>query len=79
MTLAVKVWLTLLMLAGVTVGTVVYNGAISPDNWKYQGGGQWVDLGHHAAPGPVIGAGLPILLMMGGGYWIARRFRRKPE
>jgi len=72
-------WLAALVFAGVTVGAVVYNAAISPDNFMYQGGGKWADLGHHAAPGPVIGAGLPVLLMMGGGYWIARRFRRKPD
>ncbi len=77
MTLAVKLWLLLLVVGGVTIGTVVYNGAISPDSWMYIGGGQWQDVGPHAAPGPVIGAGLPVLLLIGGGYWIARRFRRQ--
>ncbi len=80
MTLAVKLWLTLLLIiGGVSVGTVAYNAAVSSDNWVYQGGGHWGDGGPHAAPGPVIGAGLPIVLLIGGGHWVARRFRRKPE
>jgi hypothetical protein len=78
MTLAVRLWLALLVaIGGISVGTVAYNAVISPDNWKYEGGGQWQDIGPHAAPGPVIGAGLPGLLLIGGGYWAARRFRRK--
>jgi len=80
MTSAVKLWLALLVLAGgVSVGTVAYNALVSPDNWMYQGGGHWVDVGPHGAPGPVIGAGLPALLLFGGGYLIVRRSRRKPE
>ena len=31
------------------------------------------------APGPIIGAGLPALLLIGGGYWAVRRFRRKAD
>ena len=80
MTLTVKLWLALLLaVGGISVGTVVYNAAVSPDNWMYLGGAQWKDTGPHAAPGPVIGAGLPVLLLVGGGYWVTRRFRRKPE
>jgi LPXTG-motif cell wall-anchored protein len=30
-----------------------------------------------AAPGPLMGAGLPVLLIGGGVYWLARRRRRK--
>ena len=79
MTLAVKLWLTLLLLAGgVSVGTVAYSALVSPDNWQYQGAGSWKDIGHHAAPGPVIGAGLPAVLLLGAGYRITRRFRRQP-
>ena len=29
----------------------------------------------HGAPGPLIGAGLPVLLVAGG-YWVIRRFRK---
>jgi flagellar biogenesis protein FliO len=31
------------------------------------------------APGPILGAGLPALLLIGGGYWAVRRFRRKAD
>ncbi len=79
MTLAVKLWLALLVaIGGVSVGTIAFNAAISPDNWMYQGGGAWTDIGPHAAPGPVIGAGLPVLLLIAGG-WAARRFRGKAQ
>jgi hypothetical protein len=27
-------------------------------------------------PGPIIGAGLPALAVLGGGYWLIRRLRR---
>jgi hypothetical protein len=30
-----------------------------------------------AAPGPVAGAGLPVLAVVGVGYWAYRRFRRR--
>jgi hypothetical protein len=33
----------------------------------------------HAAPGPIIGAGLPILAIGFGAYWFVGRFRRKPD
>jgi hypothetical protein len=29
--------------------------------------------GAHGAPGPLVGAGLPVLLIGGGIYWIVRR------
>jgi len=34
---------------------------------------------HHRAPGPLLGAGIPALLLIGGGYWAVRRFRRKTD
>jgi LPXTG-motif cell wall-anchored protein len=32
--------------------------------------------GGHGAPGPLMGAGLPVLLIGGGIYWIVRRKKR---
>jgi hypothetical protein len=30
-----------------------------------------------AAPGPLAGAGLPVLVVAGRAYWVVRRLRRK--
>ena len=32
--------------------------------------------GYRGAPGPIIGAGLPLLLIGGGIYWLARRRKK---
>ena len=34
---------------------------------------------YRGAPGPLLGAGLPIILLAGGGYLIVRRLRRKSD
>ena len=31
------------------------------------------------APGPIVGAGLPILAIGFGAYWLTRQFRHKPD
>jgi hypothetical protein len=76
----------LLLLVGVpvTAGTVLYSGIVSPDNWIYQGGftgnpNNYKDGGIHGAPGPVAGAGLPVIAVGYGVYWFLKRRRRKPE
>ena len=33
--------------------------------------------GYHGAPAPIVGAGLPLILPAGGGYWAVRRSRKK--
>jgi MYXO-CTERM domain-containing protein len=43
-----------------------------------QGGNNNNQGGHHGAPGPVAGAGLPVLAVGFGVYWLIRR-RRKPN
>jgi hypothetical protein len=32
--------------------------------------------GSIATPGPALGAGLPALAALGGGYWLIRRYRK---
>jgi hypothetical protein len=76
----------LLLLVGVpvTAGTVLYSGIVSPDSWIYQGGSignpkNYKDGGIHGAPGPIAGAGLPVIAVGYGAYWFLKRRRRKPE
>jgi LPXTG-motif cell wall-anchored protein len=40
-----------------------------------QGGGG----GFKGAPGPLVGAGLPVLLVGGGIYWLVRRKKRQAQ
>ena len=43
-------------------------------NQGNQGGG-----GTHGVPGPLVGAGLPVLAVGYGAYWLVRRYRRKSD
>ena len=78
MSAVLKAVLVAMAVAGASVGTVFYNGLLSPDNWVFQGGkpDNWKDAGYHAAPGPVAGASLPVLAVGFGVYWLARRRRK---
>ena len=49
------------------------NGWSNPNNPHYDGGSV------HGAPGPIAGAGLPILAVGYGAYWLVRRYRRKSD
>jgi hypothetical protein len=51
--------------------TVVISFNIGTDLYIFHGGSNV-----NEAPAPIIGAGLPILVLMGGAYWVARRLRR---
>jgi hypothetical protein len=31
----------------------------------------------HAVPGPLVGAGIPFIVVGYGAYWLVRRYRRK--
>jgi hypothetical protein len=44
-------------------------------HWVYQGGKatNWQNGGVHGAPGPIAGAGLPVLAVGYGVYWLVRR------
>jgi uncharacterized protein YjeT (DUF2065 family) len=64
---------TLFALAGVMVfGTPNLANAMSGDHGRYE------KENHHGAPGPIAGAGLPILAVGYGVYWLIKR-RRKAE
>jgi hypothetical protein len=74
-----KAFLVGLVVTGIaTTGYVYYNGRLSPDNWVYEGGKatNWRDGGVHGAPGPIAGAGLPVLAVGYGIYWRVRRRRK---
>ena len=30
-----------------------------------------------AVPAPIVGAGLPVLAVLGGGYWLVRKLRQR--
>jgi hypothetical protein len=46
----------------------------SPGGNNQSGGGNY-----HGVPGPIAGAGLPIIAVGYGVYWLIRRRRRPPE
>ena len=76
-----KVLLVLLATSGVaTAGYVFNNASLSPFDWIFQGGspGNWKNGGVHGAPGPIVGAGLPLIAVGYGVYWLVKR-RRKAD
>ena len=71
-------WILAILLAAaaaVPVGLIV-SVTILGQTYTYQspGGG-----GYRGAPAPVVGAGLPLIVLAGGGYWAFRRFRKKAD
>jgi hypothetical protein len=76
--MTIKLLLALFLMAvfGATGGYLFYQNSLSPDNRVYQGGRP--DGGVHGAPGPIAGAGLPVLAVGYGVYWLVRR-RRKAQ
>ena len=74
-----KTALILAALAGAPVGYVFYAAVLSSNDWIYQGSNpsNWKNGGVHGAPGPIAGAGLPVI-GIAFGAWLYRRYRRKP-
>jgi len=82
MSLALKAFLiSLAVITGVPAGYVAYQSFFSPTSWIYLGSSpaNWKDGGVHGAPGPIAGAGLPVIAIGYGAFWLFRRYRRKPE
>jgi hypothetical protein len=64
-----KVVLILLVTSGfATASYVLYNGSVQ--------GGAPKHGGVHGAPGPIVGAGLPLVAVAYGVYWLVKRRRR---
>jgi hypothetical protein len=50
--------------------------ALAKNDKGNQGNGNGNGRNVHGAPGPLMGAGLPVLLVGGGIYWVVRRRQR---
>ena len=75
MSLKLGIALLIAALFGAPVGYGVYHASSS---WNSRDGGPHGGT-VHGAPGPIAGAGLPILAVGYGAYWFVRRYRRKSD
>jgi hypothetical protein len=74
--LALAGFTTLAVVAGFFLAAILSQ--IDPGSSNIgQGPGPVENRGPQGAPGPLVGAGLPVLAIAGGGYWLVRRYRRK--
>jgi hypothetical protein len=64
------------VLAGLALAAMVLSGVV---DLAFAAVGPSVPLPPHGAPGPILGAGLPVLAIGYGAYWLAGRFRSKPN
>jgi hypothetical protein len=79
MSLKLGIALLIMALFGAPIGYGVYHASFG--NWSAQDGRSWHDGAPHGgtvhgAPGPIAGAGLPILAVGYGVYWLVRRRRK---
>jgi hypothetical protein len=79
MSLKFGIALLIMALFGAPVGYIAYH-----EIHHESGPSSWGDGGSHGgtvhgAPGPIAGAGLPVLALGYGAYWLARRYRRKSD
>jgi hypothetical protein len=69
-----NMFLPVVLLLALSVSALAQNNQGQNNNnqgQNNQGGG-----GVHGAPGPLVGAGLPALVIAGGIYWLVRRKKR---
>ena len=71
MSALLKIILISLALVGVPAGYVFYSAVLSPDQWTYVGPrpDNWNNGGFRGAPGPIAGAGVPVIVIGYGAYW----------
>jgi hypothetical protein len=51
----------------------------NPDNGNRNGWNNPNNPHYSGVPGPLVGAGLPVLAAGFGAYWLVRRYRRKSD
>jgi hypothetical protein len=56
------------------LGVITMPVSITPSEAQIQ-----IDLAkkYRGAPGPIVGTGLPVLVIAGGAFWVVTRLRRK--
>ena len=79
MSLKLGIALLIAALFGTPVGYIAYQGYQHDHTWSNWGDGGRHGGTVHGAPGPIAGAGLPILAVGYGAYWLVRRYRRKSD
>jgi hypothetical protein len=69
-----------LITASALVAALCLPALANPDNGNKNGWNNPNNPHHYSGvPGPIIGAGLPIIAVGFGAYWLVRRYRRKSD
>jgi hypothetical protein len=71
-----KTIFTAVVLSAISISPVLAGGG---NDQGQNGNGQGQNGGHHAAPGPIAGAGLPFIAVGYGVYWLVKRRRRQTD
>jgi hypothetical protein len=70
-----------LIIASAVLGALSVPALADPGNGNGFGQGVGGGQGHKTSgvPGPLVGAGLPFIVVGYGAYWLVRRYRRKSD
>ena len=68
-----------LLVASALLPALCLPATANPDNGNKYGWDNPNNPHYRGAPGPIAGAGLPILAVGYGAYWLVRRYRRKSD